>query len=159
MTLPIDRARELLAARRIAVAGVSRDEKDFSRYLFRELVARGYDVVPVNPALAEVDGRLAFASLADVEPPVEAAIVVTPRSATEAVVADALRAGIRRIWLHRGSGAGSATPGALALCRASGVEPVHDLCPFMVLTGASFPHRFHGFFRRHLGHEHAPSPA
>ncbi|ACG72287.1 CoA-binding domain protein [Anaeromyxobacter sp. K] len=157
MTLSVDRAREFLATRRIAVAGVSRDEKDFSRYLFGELVARGYDAVPVNPALAEVDGRRAFASLADIEPPVEAALILTPRSATEGVVADALRAGIRRIWLHRGAGAGSATAGALALCRASGVEPVHDLCPFMVLTGTAFPHRFHGFFRRHLAHEH-PAP-
>ena len=50
MRLPIERARAFLATRRFAVVGVSRNEKDFSRYLLRELLARGYDAVPVNPA-------------------------------------------------------------------------------------------------------------
>jgi hypothetical protein len=31
------------------------------------------------------------------------------------------------------------------------VELVHDLCPFMALPGASFPHRVHGFLRRRFG--------
>lgn len=157
MQLPIDRARDFLAARRIAVAGVSRNEKDFSRYLVSELLQRGYDVVPVNPALAEAEGCPAFPTVSAIHPPVEAVLVLTAPAATEPVVRDALDAGVRKIWLHRGAGAGSATPGALALCRASGVEPVHDLCPFMVLTGAAFPHRFHGFVRRRFGHAvHAP---
>ena len=46
----------------------------------------------------------------------------------------------------------AATPAALALCVARGAEVVHDLCPFMVMPGASFPHRAHGFLRRHFGH-------
>ena len=41
-----------LSCRRIAVVGVSRDPKDFSRAVLRELLKRGYDVVPVSPALA-----------------------------------------------------------------------------------------------------------
>ena len=49
----IEEARAFLGARRIAVVGVSRNEKDFSRYVLRELARRGHDVVPVNPALAE----------------------------------------------------------------------------------------------------------
>jgi hypothetical protein len=27
---------------------------------------------------------------------------------------------------------------------------VRDLCPFMALPGAAFPHRLHGFLRRKL---------
>ena len=38
-----------LSCRRIAVLGVSRDPKDFSRSVFRAFVERGYDAVPVNP--------------------------------------------------------------------------------------------------------------
>ena len=38
-----------LSCRRIAVVGVSRDPKDFSRAVFRAFVERGYDAVPVNP--------------------------------------------------------------------------------------------------------------
>jgi predicted CoA-binding protein len=149
--LPIDRATAFLAARRIAVVGVSRKEKDFSRMLLRDLLRRGYDAVPVNPALAEADGRRAYARVSEIDPPVEAVLLLTHPSATEAVLRDALGAGVRKVWLHRGAGPGSGTPAALALCAASGVEAVHDLCPFMALPGASFfPHRVHAFFRHHF---------
>ena len=151
MTLPVDRARAFLAAKRIAVVGVSRNEKDFSRYVLRELLSRGYDVVPVNPALTEVEGRRAWEAISVIQPPVEAALILTPPSATAAVVRDAIRAGVRKVWLHRGAGAGSGTPEALALCEENGVEAVHDLCPFMAFPDAGLPHRAHGFFRRHFG--------
>jgi predicted CoA-binding protein len=151
MTLPVDRARAFLGVRRMAVVGVSRDEKDFSRMLLRELLRRGYDAVPVNPALAEAEGCHAWPRVSAIVPPVEAALFLTPPAATEGAVRDALGAGVRRLWLHRGAGSGAASPAALAVCRASGAELVHDLCPFMVLGGAGFPHRLHGFFRRRLG--------
>jgi hypothetical protein len=54
------------------------------------------------------------------------------------------------VWLHRGAGAGAATPAALAFCAANGIEAVQDLCPFMALPGAGFPHRLHHFVRRRL---------
>jgi hypothetical protein len=59
-----------------------------------------------------------------------------------------LDAGLRRIWFHRGGGPGSASPEAIALCIARGVTPVSDICPFMVISGASWPHRLHGWVRR-----------
>lgn len=151
-----ERARAFLAARRLAVVGVSRNEKDFSRMLLRELLRRGYDAVPVNPGLAEAEGRRAFGRVSELDPPVEAALFLTAPATTEAALRDALGAGVRKVWLHRGGGAGAGTPGALALCAASGVEAVHDLCPFMALPGASFPHRLHGFFRRRAHVRRAP---
>ena len=152
MPLPLDRARAFLGVRRIAVVGVSRNEKDFSRALFRELLRRGYDAVPVNPNLTEAEGRRAHGRVSGIVPPVEAALLLTSPAETEAVVRDALAAGVRKVWLHRGTGPGSASPAALGLCEASGVEVVRDLCPFMVMPGAGLPHRLHGFFRRRFGH-------
>ncbi len=45
-----------LEGRRIALIGASDDPKKFSTTVLRELVAHGYDVVPVNPKRAEVAG-------------------------------------------------------------------------------------------------------
>lgn len=143
-----ERARDFLEARRIAMVGVSRDEKDFCRLLMRELVGRGYDVVPVNPAATEIEGRRCYPRVQYASPPVEAALLLTPPEGTAQAVRDCLAAGVRRIWMHHGAGRGSASPEALALCAEAGVEPVTGLCPFMVLPGASLPHRVHGFVRR-----------
>lgn len=146
----LDSAREFLRAKRIAFVGVSRDDKDFSRYVFREFTRRGYDCVPVNPSLSSADGRACFARIRDVWPPPEAALLMTPPARTEEVLRDCVAAGVRRIWLHRGGGPGAASPEALAYCEAQGLDVVRDLCPFMALPGSGLPHRLHGFLRRTL---------
>ena len=146
----LESAREFLAAGRIAVVGVSRDAKDFSRAVLRELAGRGYDVVAVNPALVDAGGIPCFARVQDVSPPADAALLLTSAAQTERVLRDCIEAGIRRVWLHRGAGPGAATTGALALCAATGIQVVQGLCPFMALPDAGFPHRVHHFFRHAL---------
>jgi predicted CoA-binding protein len=150
MTTMLEEARALLALRRFALVGVSRDPKDFSRTILKALLERGYDVVPVNPAAAgaAVEGRPLVASLGAISPPVEAAIFMTPPARTAGAVREALAAGVRRLWFHQGSGAGAASEEALALCRAAGVAPVIGLCPFMALADAGWFHRLHAFLRR-----------
>lgn len=49
------RIREFLGQKRLAIVGVSRQPRDFSRALFREFCSRGYEVVPVNPAAREIE--------------------------------------------------------------------------------------------------------
>lgn len=137
-----------LSCRRIAVLGVSRDPKDFSRSVFRAFVARGYDAVPVNPNGGEAEGRPVFRGLAEVTPPVEGALLLTPPSATAQAVRDCAEAGVRRVWLHRGGGVGAVSPEAVALCRERGIEVVDGECPFMFLTDPGFLHGVHRFFRR-----------
>jgi predicted CoA-binding protein len=75
---------------------------------------------------------------------------MTPPAESERVVRDCVAAGLRRVWLHRGAAPGAATPAALARGAEAGIEVVQDLCPFMALPDAGFPHRLHHFFRRRL---------
>jgi predicted CoA-binding protein len=152
-----DKAKRFLAQRRIAVVGVSHSRAHFSRALLRELLRRGYDAVPVSATAQQAEGRPCFARLQDVQPPVSGALLLTPPAQTQQAVRDCLQAGIRSVWIHRGAGPGSSTPEALALCRAGDVDLVSDLCPFMALSGAGWPHRLHGFFRRRA-HGHAAPP-
>jgi uncharacterized protein len=142
--------QRFLACRRLAVVGVSRNPKDFSRGLFRELLARGYDVVPVNPAAGEIEGRRCFHGVAEITPPVEAALLLTAPARSADAVRDCLAAGVRRIWFHRGAGVGSVSAEALELCDAAGADAVPGACAFMYLPGAGVPHRIHGFFHRLL---------
>jgi predicted CoA-binding protein len=143
-----DTIGRFLACRRLALVGVSRNAKDFSRVLMRELVDRGYDVVPVNPTAAAIEDRACHASVRAVAPPVEAALLMTPPAQGPAAVQDCLASGVRRIWFHRGIGAGAASPEALRLCAQAGVEVVAGECPFMYLPATGLIHRIHGFFHR-----------
>ena len=89
----LETIEEFLAHKRIAMAGISRDPAGFSATLFEELCRRGYDVVPLNPNTAEVQGRRCFARVQDVQPPVEAVLLMTSPEATETVVNDCAEAG------------------------------------------------------------------
>jgi uncharacterized protein len=137
-----------LSCRRIAVVGVSRDPKDFSRHVFRALVERGYDAVPVNAAGGEVDGRRFACHVSEVAPPVEGALLLTPPPVTDQVVRECAEVGVKRVWMHRGGGSGAVSPGAVAFCRERGIEVVDGECPFMFLSGSGWFHGVHRLFRR-----------
>src|SRR5215467_13376412 len=107
MPTTINEIRDFLALRRIALVGLSRDPKDFSRALFREMCNKGYDMVPVNPAAGELEGRPCFARVQEIKTPVDGALLLTQPKDTEQVVQDCAEAGIRHIWMHRSGGEGS----------------------------------------------------
>jgi predicted CoA-binding protein len=140
-----------LSDRRLAVVGVSRDGKDFSRAVLRAFLERGYDAVPVHPAGGEVEGRACARRVGDVRPPVEAALLLTPPAATDEVVRDCAEAGVKRVWMHRGAGRGAVSDDALAFCREHGMEVVDGACPFMFLPGTGFGHGLHRFALRVMG--------
>ena len=144
--------RDFLALRRIALVGTSRDPKDLSRVLFREMCARGYDMVPVNPAAdGQLEDKKCFARVQDIQPPVEGALVMTSSRDTKQVVQDCAQAGIRSVWLYRGGGQGSVTPEAVEFCREHDIHVIEGHCPFMFLCHTQFVHRLHGFVLKLTG--------
>ena len=151
MPTTLDDIRDFLAQQRIALAGLSRNPKDFSRMLFREMTQRGYDVVPVNPTAAELEGRRCFARVQEIDPPVEGVLVMTTPGETERVVRDCAQAGVRRVWMHRGGGQGAVSQEAADFCRQNGIRLVEGYCPLMFLAGTPFFHRVHGFILKVFG--------
>lgn len=139
-----------LGCRRLAVVGVSRSEKDFTRMLFREFASRGYDVVPVNPATEDIEGRRCYGRVQDISPPVEGALVMTRAAATDAVVRDCAAAGVSRVWMFRAVGQGAVSASAEQFCREQGMA-VAQGCPFMFFPKPGFPHNFHGWLLKAVG--------
>jgi predicted CoA-binding protein len=136
--------------KRLAVVGVSRDPKHFSTAIWRELRDRRYDVVPVNPLASEIDGRPCAARVQDIEPPVDGVVILTPASATDAVVRDCIEAGVRHVWMHKGAGGGpgAVSTTAVASAEAAGIEVIAGYCPFMFLPGTPFFHGLHGAWKK-----------
>ncbi len=126
----------MLAGRRLAVVGVSKNPQDMSRMLVADLRKRGYEVVAVRPGMDQLDGRRVYARVQDIPGPVDGAIVMTPPAVTEQVVRDCLEAKILRVWLHRGAGKGAVSEEAVKFCHENGIAVVPGECPFMFLGGS-----------------------
>jgi uncharacterized protein len=143
--------QDFLGQKRLAVVGVSRKADDFSRQLFCELRNRGYDVVPVNPEVDEIDGQRCFAHLQDVQPPVDGALLMTSPTVSEKVVQECADAGIRRVWMYRAGGAGAVSSEAVRFCESHGIAVIPGECPLMFLPQGSWFHRLHGVVRKITG--------
>jgi len=147
----LDRIEDFLAQKRIAMIGASRDPKSFSIILFKEFRRRGYEVVPVNPKTPNVLGTPCYASVQDIQPPVQGALLMTSKQIAESVVEQCAKAGIPRIWIYGAGGKSNVSQKALDLCRKRGISVIAGQCPFMFLPGCGGVHRFHGFVRKITG--------
>jgi predicted CoA-binding protein len=142
---------DFLAQRRLAIVGVSRNPKDFSRTLFRDLCSRNYDMVPVNPLVREVEGKTCFPRVQDIEPPVEGALLMTPPAQAERAVHDCAEAGIRRVWMYRAGGPAAVSSETIEFCKQNKIRLVAGYCPYMFFPGTQFIHRLHGLFLKLTG--------
>ena len=154
MSIPqayLDTIQDFLAQKRVAIVGISHDTHELSVMLFKELSKRGYDVVPVNPQLPAVLGRKCFARVQDIEPAVDAALLMTSPQVTDTVVQDCAEAGIHRVWMYRGGGQGAVSATAIEFCQQHGISVVPGECPYMFLPQSGSIHSFHGFLRKIFG--------
>ncbi len=135
----------------IAFVGVSRQEKDFSRLLFREFLKRGYQGIPVNPHAAQIDDRPCLAKISGTDKNVKAAMLLTAPQQTEAVVRECLRSGVSDIWIVNRKGYEALENGTKQQLKDSGVSLIAGECPFMFLEDAAWIHRFHGWMKKMTG--------
>lgn len=116
----------LLRTRRIAVVGASDRPGRPSHGVFGFLRERGYDAVPVNPALEgrPVQGVASVASLAEAAP-LDMVDIFRRSSEAGAVVDEAITLGATSVWMQLGV----IDEAAAARARAAGLVVVMDRCP------------------------------
>jgi predicted CoA-binding protein len=148
----IHTVHEFLAGKRLAMVGVSREPKDFSRSLFRELKDRGYEVIAVNPGAQEIEGQRCYGHLGEVDPPAENALLMTIPEVTGEAVKECAAAGVRRVWMYRAGGEGAVNPDAVRFCEQHEMAVIAGECPFMFLPNSGLIHRLHGWVSRMTGH-------
>jgi len=90
--LPVIEA--FLAHKRIAMIGISRERLNIGTSLLEEFTQHGYDVVPVNPNISEISGQRCYSRVQEIQPGVDAALLLTSPKVTAAVVRDCAEAGI-----------------------------------------------------------------
>jgi predicted CoA-binding protein len=143
--------KEFLDNKRFAMLGVSRNPKEFSRMLYKDFLTRGYNVLPVNPLATEIDGRTCYAHISEIQPPVTAALLMTPKTGTLSLLKECVANGVSFVWFYGISGAKDVHPDALQFCQQHGIKHIAGYCPFMFLPSATWYHRLHGCVWKMLG--------
>ncbi len=142
-TASLDTIESFLQQKRIAIIGISRDSQNIGPEVFKQLTRRGYDVFPVNPSAVGIMGHHCFARVQDIQPPPDAALVMTSPAVTQSVVRDCAEAGVKHVWMFRGGGQGSVNPEAVEFCHAHGIEVIPGECPLMYLLPVNGVHWIH----------------
>ena len=137
------KVRDFLAQKRIAVAGVSRDDRRHpaANLIYRRLKSTGHDVFPVNPHLTTFQGERCYPDLKSVPGPIDGVVIVTKPENTELIVRECSEARVPRVWMHQSLGGGtSVSPAAVEYCRAHDITVIAGACPMMFGPGADFGH-------------------
>jgi len=141
MTGKPDGVARFLEEKRIAVAGVSRQSGQAANAVFKKLVDSGYDVVPVNPSAAQVEGVRCYPDLASVPGELGAVVIATHPGVAAAMVRQCKERGVGRVWFHRSFGAGSVSPDAVRECERLGLDAIVGGCPLMFCDPVDVGHR------------------
>ncbi|MBX9567423.1 MAG: CoA-binding protein [Candidatus Obscuribacterales bacterium] len=100
---PDSAINEFLAAPAFAVVGASDDPYKFGHKCYRCYLDNGMKAYPVNPNVTEVLGNPAYKDLLSLPEPVQSVSVITQPYITEKVVDDAIKAGVKNIWMQPGA--------------------------------------------------------
>jgi len=94
----------LTRARTIAIVGLSDKPERDSNEVARYLQSKGYRVIPVNPAVAEVLGEKSYPSVSAIPKEIRVDIVDIFRRSEEVIpiAKEAIRRGVRVVWMQLG---------------------------------------------------------
>ena len=113
----------------IAIVGASANQVRPSFFVLKYMMSKGYDVIPVNPGQAgkEIAGAMTFATLADIDRPVDMVDVFRNSDAALGVVQDALLLDPlpKVIWMQLQV----RNDAAAKLAEAKGIKVVMNRCP------------------------------
>ena len=86
-----------------AIVGASADREKYGYRVLKDLAGAGYRVVGVNPHLRELEGVSVYPNLASLPHRPDVAVVVVPPHIGLAILNQADRLGIRKVWFQPGA--------------------------------------------------------
>ena len=123
-----DYIRDILSSvKTIAMVGASPDKTKFSYGVLRVLHETGYDIIPINPrpGLEYIRGLKVFASLAEVDRPVDMVDVFRKPEDLPGIAQEAIDIGAKVLWGQ----IGVVNHEAAQLAEGAGMKVVMNRCP------------------------------
>jgi predicted CoA-binding protein len=135
--------QDFLAQRRIAVAGVSRDDRGHpaGNLIYRRLKSTGHEVFAVNPNMPTFEGDRCYPDLKSIPGGVDGVVIITRPEITARIVRDCDAAGVHRVWMHESLVKGSSVSSeAVEYCRSHDINVIPGSCPMMYGDGVDLGH-------------------
>jgi predicted CoA-binding protein len=117
----------LVTYRAIAMVGASPNKSRPSYFAMKYLKAKGFHIIPVNPGQAgrEILGEKVYASLAELDEPVDIVDIFRNSEAALGITTEALRMGAKVVWMQLGV----RNDEAAKLAEDAGLKVVMNRCP------------------------------
>lgn len=115
---------KILNYKNIAVVGISDDPGRPSYDIASFLDEHGYNVIPVNPKLAEWKGKKCYPDLKSIPVKVDVVDIFRRPEAVPPIVDEAIAVKARAVWMQTGI----VNEEAAAKARAAGLDVIMDRC-------------------------------
>ncbi len=114
----------ILDYKTIAVVGISDDATRPSHFVATFLESHGYKIIPVNPKLAQWEGKKCYPDLLSVPENVDIVDIFRRSEAVPPIVDEAIAIRAKAIWMQEGI----INEDAASKARKAGIEVVMDKC-------------------------------
>jgi predicted CoA-binding protein len=128
---PMESIARFLESPAYGVVGASPHRHKYGNKVLRCYQQNGRRAIPVNPNERAVEGAACVASVLDLPDDVQSISVITPPPITERVVEQAIRRGIKHVWMQPGAESDK----AVADCEAAGINVIADGSCVLVVLG------------------------
>lgn len=110
----------------LALVGASRRPEKFGNIILKNMLGKGFTVLPINAGESEIEGLATFPNLRAAAAAREIGLVVyvVPPSRTLKSLQEALELGLKKVWLQPGAGDASTRQ----FLEENGFEFLQDAC-------------------------------
>ncbi len=89
--------------RRIALVGASKNPTKYGNIILKDLLGKGFEVLPVNPNYDEIEGLKCYRSVGGELPKdVDVIVFVVPPKVGLQVAKEAVEVGFKKLWFQPG---------------------------------------------------------
>ncbi|MCC9603266.1 CoA-binding protein [Stieleria sp. JC731] len=124
---------DFLSANTFAVAGASARQHKYGNKVFRALLGSGRQTYPLNPITEVIEGHTAYPNLSALPVVPDSLSIITPPAVTRAIVAEAIKMGVKHLWMQPGAEDAQASQAA----REAGLTVIDDGSCILVLLATS----------------------
>jgi len=138
-----EKVNQFWMKKHLALFGLSRDPKKISRQVYNLLVAKGYQVYPINPNADKIDSITCYRSLDQVDKKLDGAVIITNPRISLDVVKQCHQRQILDLWFQLDT----MDHHVKAYLEENRMNYIYS-CALLHHKEAGFPHTWHRFFFR-----------